>query len=107
MDDDNNGEPPYQSRRKPLVGRAGTPNLYHLVCPNPHHHRVPTAAALHCCCCCHFVARYSTYTDPFDGSSKQGPELTLIPEVGKPAKVDVQNVYVGKVRGAGPGWSRQ
>jgi hypothetical protein len=46
---------------------------------------------------------HSTYTDPFDGSSKQGPELTLVPEVGKPAKVDVQNVYVGKVRQAGLG----
>jgi hypothetical protein len=49
-------------------------------------------------CFCH-----SAYTDPFDDSSKQGPELTLVPEVGKPGKVDVQNVYVGKVRQAARG----
>jgi hypothetical protein len=44
-----------------------------------------------CCCCC------SPFTDPFDGSTQQGPELTLVPEVGKPAKVDLMNVYAGKV----------
>jgi uncharacterized surface protein with fasciclin (FAS1) repeats len=38
----------------------------------------------------------SPFTDPFDGSTQQGPELTLVPEVGKPAKVDVMNVYAGK-----------
>jgi hypothetical protein len=39
----------------------------------------------------------SPYTDPYDGSTKQGPELTLVPEVGKPAKVVILNVYAGKV----------
>jgi hypothetical protein len=47
---------------------------------------------------------HSPYTDPYDGSTKQGPELTLVPEVGKPAKVVILNVYAGKVS---PGrWSK-
>lgn len=40
----------------------------------------------------------SPFSDPFDGSSQQGPELTLVPEAGKPAKVDMMNVYAGKVK---------
>lgn len=60
------------------------------------------------CCssvCCspaalfHTAARihHSPYTDPYDGSAKQAPELTLVPEVGKPAKATIVNIYAGKV----------
>jgi len=38
----------------------------------------------------------SPYTDPFTGSTVQGPELAVAPEVGKPAKVTVPNIYAGK-----------
>lgn len=38
----------------------------------------------------------SPYTDPYDGSTKQGPELALVPGVGKPSKVVIQNIYAGK-----------
>lgn len=54
-----------------------------------------------CCCCWLLCCPHSPYTDPYDGTTKQGPELTLVPEVGKPAKVVVPNVYAGKVR-SGP-----
>jgi hypothetical protein len=43
------------------------------------------------------LSRCRAYADPFDGSTQQGPELTLIPEVGSPATVDILNVYAGKV----------
>lgn len=45
-----------------------------------------------------YAARHHrrSYEDPFDGSTKQGPELTLVPELGKPATVDIMNVYAGK-----------
>lgn len=50
---------------------------------------------------------HSPYKDVFDGSDKQGPELTLVPEVGKPARVDVQNIYAGKVRVTIGFWGRR
>jgi len=48
--------------------------------------------------CVLLLALYlSPYTDPFTGNTVQGPELAVVPEVGKPAKVTVPNIYAGKV----------
>lgn len=44
------------------------------------------------------LLNHSPYTDIFDGSTKQGPVLTLVPEVGSPAQVVIENIYAGKVR---------
>jgi hypothetical protein len=65
-----------------------------------HLHRVDpnaTPQALTYCLLLLLLLSHSPYTDPYDGSTKQGPELTLVPEVGKPAKVVILNVYAGKV----------
>lgn len=54
---------------------------------------------LYCCSHTHHTPHTanSPYTDPYDGATKQGPELALVPEVGKPSKVVITNVYAGKV----------
>jgi hypothetical protein len=83
-------------------------------------HLKVTAAAMHAFSCAPTLSRqtcnlllllllllfscvHSPYTDPYDGSTKQGPELTLVPAVGKPGKVVIQNIYAGKVsRNTGP-----
>jgi hypothetical protein len=55
---------------------------------------VAAAAAAVCCCC----SPSEMTRDPFSGNKDKPvlvPQLTVTPEVGRPAKVSVYNIYAG------------
>ena len=59
------------------------------------HDGVAAAAAAAAVCCC---SPSEMMSDPFSGNKNKTvlvPQLTVTPEVGRPAKVSVYNIYAG------------